>query len=918
MRAVVRRNHFRSRIALGPLLALLAFGGCAGGEATVDGITRLDAAASAPVAASGDPSAIADYYASRDAAYRLNLVGSFAESEREYSRLLALVDEISPDDREERADALLHIALQLSNLEQDTDAEAYFERVRPIALEAVRPTLAPKYHIFHAQHLLAAENDPFDAATSELETALDLIDVRRAGLSDAEAGAPTPLATRTPVALDDGGWAVTEAQARRLNAVEAADGTGGDGELVGTVGGRLAVLEAQAHYLLARTEWLAAAGDGLERLDRARATLDMLPTTDLGWLRALVDLQEAQVRREAGDLAGAARVLRSGIAAQRAVIANSFNEMRMLLRLGEVEAERGRRGAARDAFRRAVAIEADAGYGIPPDRLDGLAATLVDAGAEDPAARALLFDALQGFTGDQTAKTVAMLAARLRAGDGPDAELLREVQALERRRNRLEAELNRLEAEPDASVHDLRVIRERLSQTRGQLAEREQALAEALPGYRQLVGGAPLGLDELQRALAEGEVFVQIQPGRETGVVFVVTPETAEAAIVPLGEAAAAAVARQLRAPFERAGPIDDRPFDVAAAHRLFETVFGPFRERILEADHLIVAPSDVLVNVPPGLLVTEPPAGSIDGVDYSAVPFLARRVPSTVVVSATSFAHTRAFAPSRAEAAYVGFGDWRAPADGAATWRSRLRGRGGGAGPECVDAGDAAAYLGLFGPLPGTRTEVVAAAELFAPYGAEQVLGGEFTDAAVRRSALADYRVVHFATHGALAREQNCLPEPALVTSLPDPEAGDGILEASEIVDLELDAELVLLSACETGLPGSQATTLAGLDPATAGGESLGGLARAFVFAGGRNVLVSHWQVPDAETAEMVLGFLEAARDGESDLAGSLQRARLALIERPETSHPEYWGAFTLIGDGARRLRLEGTTPTTTAAVTP
>jgi TolA-binding protein len=898
------------------VLVALAVGACTAGEETVDGVTRLDAASDAVATRGVSP--LADYYQSRDAAYRLNLVGSFAESEREYSRLLALVDEISPEDPEQRADALLHIALQLSNLEQDADAEAYFAQVEPIARTASRPTLAPKYHIFHAQHLLAAANDPFAAAEAELETALRLIELRRAELSAAEAAAPAALAAVAPVALDDGTWAVTEAQARRLNGARAAAETAGDEELVGTVGGRLATLEVQAYYLRARTEWLAAAGDGRAWLDRARTALARVPETDLGWLRALIDLQEAQVRREAGDLAGAARVLRSGIAAQRAVIANSFNEMRMLLRLGEIEAERGRLGAAREAFRRAVAIEGQEGYGIPPARLDALAATLIAAGGADAEAEALLFDALQGFTGEQTAKTVAMLAARLRAGDGPEAELLREVQALERRRNELEAQLNRLEADPEASVHDLRVVREQLARTESRLAERETAIAEALPGYRQLVGGQPLALAELQAVLADGEVFVQIQPGRERGVVFLVTAEAVEAAIVPLGEAGASAVARQLRAPFEVAGPIEERPFDVEAAYRLFETVLGPFRERILTADHLIVAPSDVLINVPPGLLVTEGPPRPVTDGDYSSVPFLARAVPSTVVVSATSFAHTRGFAPSDAEAAYVGFGDWRAPAGGATAWRSRLRGRGGGGAPECVDPSDAATYLGLFGPLPATRTEVVEATELFAPYGAESVLGAEFTDAAVRRRALADYQVVHFATHGALAREQSCLPEPALVTSLPEPGVGDGILEASEIVDLELDAELVVLSACETGLPGSRATTLAGLDSATAGGESLGGLARAFVFAGGRNVVVSHWQVPDVETAEMVLGFFEAARDGETDLAGALQRARLALIDDPATSHPEYWGAFTLVGDGARRLRLQAPDTTTAAATAP
>jgi CHAT domain-containing protein len=150
--------------------------------------------------------------------------------------------------------------------------------------------------------------------------------------------------------------------------------------------------------------------------------------------------------------------------------------------------------------------------------------------------------------------------------------------------------------------------------------------------------------------------------------------------------------------------------------------------------------------------------------------------------------------------------------------------------------------------------------------------------------------RLVAFATHGLLPSDLVCEAEPALALT-PGPgnaPADDGLLKASDITALHLDAALVILSACNT----------AGADGRLSG-ESLSGLVRAFFFAGGRNVLATHWEIPSKPTVELTTGTIQAAARNGGDWAGGLREAQLKLLQNPATAHPLFWGAFVLVGAG-------------------
>ena len=129
-----------------------------------------------------------------------------------------------------------------------------------------------------------------------------------------------------------------------------------------------------------------------------------------------------------------------------------------------------------------------------------------------------------------------------------------------------------------------------------------------------------------------------------------------------------------------------------------------------------------------------------------------------------------------------------------------------------------------------------------------------------------------------------------------------DGLLSFREIYDLRIDADIVILSACDTaGMATIEATRDAGVT--TGGNFALDGLVRAFVGAGARTVIASHWPVPDEydATKRLILGMVGAPPG--TPVATALRRAETALMDRPETSHPYYWAAFAVVGDGERPI---------------
>ncbi|WP_376087150.1 CHAT domain-containing protein [Roseomonas sp. CCTCC AB2023176] len=518
--------------------------------------------------------------------------------------------------------------------------------------------------------------------------------------------------------------------------------------------------------------------------------------------------------------------------------------------------------AAAGPCRDAVAILTNLREGTSPARI----APCVDAfaAAGTPEGLADAFGAAQLAQGNVTAVQIARAAARLAAGarDPAVAEALRRREAADR-------DLSARYRERDEAAADgrpLDALNARIAEAETAAAEADAAAQSAAPGYAQLVASVSPARD-VMAALAPGEAMVltTLPPDRR-GWTFLLLDGQIHAGRVGADTPAVAAAVARLRASVESGAA--DKPFDAAAAYAVHAAIFSGVAEPLSRARALVAVPEGPLLSIPYGVLVTEAPSRPTG---HEGASFLLARLPVAHVPAASSLVAIRRAGPSRAARPWFGFGDPRPVPQAVAA-------RAFPAQPACGQA------LSSLAPLPASAIELAAAREVTGATTADLRLGPAFTASSVRNTRLSDYRVLHFATHGVLPSDLTCLTEPAIIAT-PLPDASGALVTAGTILDLDLDADLVVLSACNSG-------------GGVAAGESLSTLARAFFFGGARGLLVTHWYVNDVAAARVAAFTLRNTRAGDPP-AEALRRAQLDLLRVPGAGHPALWAPFALIGPG-------------------
>lgn len=522
--------------------------------------------------------------------------------------------------------------------------------------------------------------------------------------------------------------------------------------------------------------------------------------------------------------------------------------------------------------------------------------------------------AIQRGTQSSAASAVNKLAVRLAAGSDRLAELVRKDQDLAAESDALDKAIVAAVSKPPAQrdVAAEQRSRARIAAIASARNGLQKTLAVEFPDYASLSNPLPLTVKEIQPLLSADEVMVIYSVVDSRSYVVAITREGVDWKEISLGADALAQKVAAFRRGLDvgKAGDASGKSglFDLALASELYAALLGPVEALTKDKRNLLVVPSAALTALPFHLLVTEKPQAAIPDrpEGYRDAAWLLRRQAVSVLPSVISLKSLRAFARrDHGVKPMTGFGDpvFNPAAEGPADRRAasgKIAARSiatmayaefwRGAGV------DRARLAQALPQLPDTADELNAVAKDVGAAAADIHLGRDASETTLKRAALAQYGIIYFATHGLVAGDVKGLGEPSLALSIPDQpsELDDGLLTASEVAQLKLNADWVVLSACNT---------IAGDKP---GAEALSGLARSFFYAGARALLVSHWAV-DSEAATRLTTATFALLKNEPRIgrAEALRRAMLAHLDdasSPRNAYPAMWGPFALIGEGEVR----------------
>jgi len=529
-----------------------------------------------------------------------------------------------------------------------------------------------------------------------------------------------------------------------------------------------------------------------------------------------------------------------------------------------------------------------------------------------PRAAALGDEALaaaQRYNTSSVSAALSQMAARSGTGDEALARLVRRQQDLTGERKKFDEALIQALSAP-ADKRDTRAMQQ-IRDARADVEKKQDRIAAELdqrfPQYGELTNPAPLPIAEVRRLLDPDEALVFYLVADSEVFVWAINSDNFRWA--SLGKTLNAETLGARIAEFRKglgiefAGGSDAQRFNLETAYRLYGEILAPVEDMIRDKKNLLIVPTGVLTSLPFNVLVTEKPSDAVPstGEGYRQAAWLVKRYAITILPSVSSLKALRVFASKgRASNPFIGFGDPVFGQDPSGSSRSAKK-------PAAMQnfrayfngaRANRDALIAALPPLPGTAIELKAVAKSLGVPDSDVRLGKAASETAVKELKLDQYRIVYFATHGLVAGETAqvaSFAEPSLALTIPSAvsDEDDGLLTASEIAQLKLNADWVVLSACNTA---------AGDKP---GAEALSGLAKAFAYAGARALLVSHWPVGDEAAARLTSDtFARLQKDSKLGRAEALRQSMLAMIEddaKPANAYPAFWAPFIIVGDGGR-----------------
>jgi len=517
-------------------------------------------------------------------------------------------------------------------------------------------------------------------------------------------------------------------------------------------------------------------------------------------------------------------------------------------------------------------------------------------------------------------RAVTSSAARATLPDAQLAQLARREQDANNQKHALNRILALLASAPEERrlqkvINDMQRDIERLASE--QVTMRKELL-ERFPEYAALIDPRPATPAEIQKLLRRDEAVISLYSGERRTYVWTITPDTVSFRMVPLSRNQ---IDREVRKVLDSVDLTtnESKPFDAVASQYLYANLLAPDAGKWSAAHLINIIPHGTLGQLPFALLLTEPfkvSNGAIPVV-YAEQPWLIKKTAIAQQSSASSFVALRQAAPTKAERKpFVGFGDPLFMANAVAGTQRGTRVRSlqiNHSNDETLNFLERAQgsekpldnamlrsrpslneAFSLLPPLPDTAEELK---EISLTLGGDVqndlYLGARATETNVKTADLSRYRVLAFATHGLVPGELSGLDQPALALANPAltrESNSDGFLTLEEVLGLKLNADWVVLSACNTASADGNAS------------EAVSGLGRAFFYAGTRSLLVSNWAVETVSARLLTTELFRQQSDNPTmTRAEALRQSMLTVMMRNpgDYAHPGFWAPFSLVGDG-------------------
>jgi len=443
-------------------------------------------------------------------------------------------------------------------------------------------------------------------------------------------------------------------------------------------------------------------------------------------------------------------------------------------------------------------------------------------------------------------------------------------------------------------------MRRRIAELELQRQELQGKIRQGFPGYEKLVRPMPPSLTEIGAGLGANELLVVLMPDARGVNVWAIKQENRQPVArfhrANVDQATLQRMVNTLRRSFEslstQAKPL---PFDGATAHALYRQLLEPLAPFMADRAQWLVAASGAMAQLPLAVLQTSAPGPA-------APRWLLQQASLSQIPSVGAWLQLRQLKrQQRPTEALIAWGDpvFDPKASAKPTGPANRNLSSGQALADLEsNVPDSAALYHQIPPLPETRDELLSLARtLGADPQRDLILGAAATRSHVlqtnRSGLLARKAVIAFATHGLVAGDLPLLEQPALALSATGEESRNGLaplLTLEDVLSLKLNADWVILSACNTAAGDGRGET------------SLSGLARGFFYAGGRSLLVTHWAVESESAKELTSRTLAHYKSHpDASKSESLRAAMLSVMAEPAYAHPAFWAPYALVGENQR-----------------